>query len=457
VSTLAATYDHPLAGRWWSQHRAEALDGCFPDDDRVAALAGGLATAGVGRGSTVCWQRPNGPDAVALYRACWRLGAVAAPIHHLAGPAEVASTLDRLSPAVALGPGDELPLGSPVRRGAVDVDPAAVAVALATSGSTGTPKLALHSHRALAYKARLMARVHGLGPGDCTLLAAPLAHISGLLNGVLLTMAGLRAVPLARWDPEVALGLIEREQVTFMVGPPTFFVTLVHARGFDPGRVATLRQISCGGAGVTPAFVRATAAALGCRAKRTYGSTEAPTMTTSTVEDDERHAAETDGRAVPGAELRVVDGELWVRGPELFVGYDDAAATAAAFADGGWFRTGDLGTVDDDGWLTVVGRAKEIIIRGGENIAPGEVEAVLESHPAVVQAAAVGYPDERLGERVCAFVVAGEEFDLDECRRWFEARGVTRFTWPERVERLASMPVLPAGKPDRAALRRLLR
>jgi cyclohexanecarboxylate-CoA ligase len=249
--------------------------------------------------------------------------------------------------------------------------------------------------------------------------------------------------------------------------------------------VASLRQISCGGAGVTPAFVREASAALGCRVKRTYGSTEAPTVTTSTLDDPAGLAATTDGRpvglvelrtvvagastaadtgAAPGAHARggagtaMVDvgvnetGELWVRGPELFEGYDDPAATAAAFTEDGWFRTGDLGVLDERGWLTIVGRIKDVIIRGGENIAPAEVEIVLEAHPAVRQAAVVGYPDRRLGERACAFVVADGPFDLAACRAWCEAQGLTRFKWPERIEVLDALPLLPAGKPDRTAL-----
>jgi non-ribosomal peptide synthetase component E (peptide arylation enzyme) len=188
-------------------------------------------------------------------------------------------------------------------------------------------------------------------------------------------------------------------------------------------------------------------------------------VTTSTLDDDPDRAAEADGRPVGAAELRVVDpetgldraagetGEVWVRGPELFVGYDDPAATEAAFAAGGWFRTGDLGTMSTDGWLTVVGRLKDVIIRGGENIAASEVEGVLEAHPAVRQAAVVGAPDQRLGERVCAFVEADTGFDLDACRAWFAERGVTRFKWPEQVVVVDELPLLPAGKPDRAALR----
>ncbi|HEY3144233.1 MAG TPA: AMP-binding protein [Acidimicrobiales bacterium] len=467
MSILTATYTHPLTERWgapggpWNRQTLDdLLTGDGPAEARVAAVAGGLRQAGVGPGTAVAWQKPNGPDPITLYRACWRLGAVAAPIHHLASSAEVGALLARLEPTVCLGPDDDLPFGPPVPLGAAPADPADIAVALATSGSTGTPKLALHTHRALVHKVRVMTAVHRLGPDDCTLLAAPLAHISGLLNGVLLAASGMRVVPMARWDAGEALELIRREQVTFMIGPPTFFVSLVDAPGFDPVSVGSLRQISCGGAGVTPAFVRGTAEALGCRVKRTYGSTEAPTITTSTLDDPPDRAAETDGRPVGLVELQVADGdggELWVRGPELFAGYDDAAATADAFAPDGWFRTGDLATIDGDGWLTIVGRMKDVIIRGGENIATAELESVLEAHPDVRQAAVVGVADRRLGERVCAFVVAAAPFDLTTCQRWFDERGVTKFKWPERVVQLDELPLLPAGKPDREALRRLVR
>jgi acyl-CoA synthetase (AMP-forming)/AMP-acid ligase II len=152
-------------------------------------------------------------------------------------------------------------------------------------------------------------------------------------------------------------------------------------------------------------------------------------------------------------ELRLEhDGELLLRGPELFAGYTDATETAAAHARGGWFRTGDRATIDR-GWLTIVGRMKDVIIRGGENIAANEVEAVLEAHPAVRQAVAVGRPDARLGERVVAFVVSSAPFDLAACRSWFEERGVTRFKWPEVVIPVDALPMMAAGKPDRAALR----
>ena len=166
-------------------------------------------------------------------------------------------------------------------------------------------------------------------------------------------------------------------------------------------------------------------------------------------------------------ELRVVDpadgrrrppgstGELWLRGPELFVGYADPEETAASHVRGGWFRTGDLAAVDEEGWLQVVGRLKDVIIRGGENISVTEVEGTLEAHPAVRQAVAVGYPDPVMGERVAAAVVAPASFDLAACRRWFATRGLARFKVPERLIHLASLPTLPSGKVDRAAVQAL--
>ena len=211
--------------------------------------------------------------------------------------------------------------------------------------------------------------------------------------------------------------------------------------------------MSTGGAGVTSAFVAEATERLAARVKRSYGSTEAPTITSSTARDSTRRAAETDGRAVGQCELRLgPDGELLV-GPELFAGYADAAQTKAAVTKG-WFATGDLATIDDDGWLTIVGRKKDVIIRGGENIAAAEVEDVLVAHPAIREAVAVGYPDDQLGERVCAFVVSDGPFDLEQCRAWFADRGVARFKTPEQVVRVKEFPVLAAGKVDRAALRK---
>jgi acyl-CoA synthetase (AMP-forming)/AMP-acid ligase II len=314
----------------------------------------------------------------------------------------------------------------------------------------------------------LMARVHGLGPADAVLMPAPMAHISGLLNGVLVPgAAGLRSVLVRRFDPEQALALVARERISFLAGPPTFFIAMARALAEGPDSdVSSIRLVSSGGASVTPAFVEDTARTFDCRVKRTYGSTEAPTVTTSTNDDPFEKARDTDGRAVGAVELRISDpetgtrcatgtpGELWVRGPEMFAGYADVAQTGTVIAPGGWFRTGDLATVDGDGWVRIVGRLKDVIIRGGENISASEVEGALEAHPDVRHAVAVGYPDPLMGERVAAFVESAAPFDLEECRRWFTARGMAVFKTPEKVERLDHLPLLGSGKPDRAALQR---
>jgi acyl-CoA synthetase (AMP-forming)/AMP-acid ligase II len=438
------------------------LDGAALDG-MVAALAGGLRSGGVRRRTVVAWQAPNWHEAVLLYRACWRLGAIAAPIHQQAGPADVERMLATVDPVVWLpseeirGPSARFPKllddGAPVTRSAAR--PSDVAVALFTSGSTGQPKAALHTQRGLAYKARVMILAHELTPDDSILMPAPLAHVSGLLNAVLIPGSlPMRAVLMAKWSPQAALDVIERARITFMIGPPTFFVAMMSAPEFAPERVESLRLISSGGAGVTAAFVDQASAAFGARVKRTYGSTEAPTVTTSFSSDPVERARSTDGRATGAVELRVSDsGELWLRGPELFVGYADRSQTRAAI-ERGWFHTGDLATLDEEGWLTIVGRMKDVIIRGGENIPAAEVEGILEAHPDVFQAAVVGEPDTRLGERVCAFVVASAPFDLAACRAWFEKQGVAVFKTPERVVQLDELPLMAAGKADRAALRK---
>ena len=188
--------------------------------------------------------------------------------------------------------------------------------------------------------------------------------------------------------------------------------------------------------------------------KRTYGSTEAPTIATSTGTDAPTAAHTHDGHAIGAVELRVVDGELLVRGPEVCVGYLDAAQNADAFDADGWFHTGDLATLDCAAWLTIVGRLKDVIIRGGENISTAEVEHELEAHPDVRQAVVVGYPDDLMGERVAAFVVARRTVRRGRGPRRGSRRAASRASRrPERVIVVDALPTLPTGKPDRDALR----
>jgi acyl-CoA synthetase (AMP-forming)/AMP-acid ligase II len=504
---LTPTFEHPLAERytrpggswdvrpltdalWATPRDGDALvDGALRMDQTAiraaaGAVAGGLAMRGVGRGDVVAWQLPNWHEVVLLYLACWHLGAIAVPLGHRLRGSELARALDLVEPACLLAAPD-LALGEQgpavVVRGvdgafdelasqppapAAPVDGRDLAVGLLTSGSTGEPKVVLHSHRALAYKARVQQEVHGLDGDDVVLMPAPLSHVSGLVNGVLLPGAsGMRVVLMETWDPERALDLIDTEHVTFMGGPAVFLSGMVSSSGFAPEKVASLRVCSMGGSTMTPAALATLGERLGCTVKRTYGMTEAATVTTLHAGDPDAKGRETDGRPVGQAEVTVVDpvqrtplgvgevGEVWVRGPEMFAGYADASQTTAAVTPEGWLRTGDLGMLDSDGWLTIAGRIKELIIRGGENIASAEVEGLVESHPGVREAVAVGYPDPVLGERVAVVVVAEQEFDLDACRRWFAHCEVAKFKTPEAVVHVRTMPMTATGKPDRAALR----
>ena len=437
-------------------------------ENRVRTVAAALTARGAAPGDRVAFRLPVGVDSVVAYRACWRIGAVAVALHPAAGPRDLDRALARADPAVTIAargmppvPGvdpvalEELTAetsGDGARSESEGAADSADAVVMFTSGSTGTPRGVVHTHLSLGYKVSQLSETHGLTANDCALVPSPLAHVAGLLHGVLIPGAtGMKTVLMSRWDPEKALERIERESVTYMVGPPTLFVTLMECDAFNPARTASLRMISCGGAGVTPAFCERAAATLGVSVKRSYGSTEAPTIATSRFDDPVDRMIHTDGRAFGDARMRVDgDSELWVCGPELARGYLDPADTRAAFIDG-WFRTGDLATIED-GWVTIMGRLGDRIIRSGENISATEVEQHLEAHPAVLQAAAVAEPDERLGERVAAFVVAPDGFDLALCRAWFAQRGAARYITPERIEVVDELPVLASGKVDRMRL-----
>jgi cyclohexanecarboxylate-CoA ligase len=453
--------------------------------EHAQRVAGALRDRGVGHGDAVAWQLPNGLDPIVLYWATWWLGAVAVPLHPDASAREAESVFTRVVPVITIATADARALtGANVvvehdaLLDALDGDPATapsclpsdIAVLLTTSGSSGRPKTVIHTHRTLAYKARQISTVHATGPDDVVLMPAPIAHLAGMLHGALHPAAtGAKAVVMEKWDAERALELVRTERVTMLFGPPVYALGIISAPGFRPEDVSSVRLVSSGATTITEEYARQVADAFGAIVKRTYGSTEAPVVTSSFPGDPPEKGWTTEGRVVGDAELEIRDpgsgavlpdgeeGELWLRGPELAEGYLDKEQTDAAFVDG-WFRTWDRARFDD-GWLLVSGRSADVIIRGGMNVSASEIEAALERHPSVREAIVVGYPDDVYGERIGAFVVSDAPIDRDACVQWFAEYGIAKYKVPDTVVTVDTIPVLATfQKPDRAALReRLIR
>ena len=449
----------------------------------VARLAGGLRQRGVRRGHVVTWQLPNWFEALVLFRACWRCGAVAAPLHHQMGMAEVEHMIEVLEPAVALASPalplaeragvilvrggdlafDQLMTGTPMQTGPNRSSD--LAVVIFTSGSTGQPKAVLHTHRSLAYKSLTMTGVHGLAGDDAVLMPAPLAHVSGLLNGVLVPgAAAMRTVLMDRWDVERGFVLMGEERISFMIGPPTMFTAVMEAPDFSPAKVASMRVVSSGMMGVSPAFIDAAHEGLGAIVKRSYGSTEAPTVSTCTNLDPQERCRDTDGRAVGQAEIRVAD-PVTGRGPPGRAGGRGADSRARAVCrvrrpvgDGGGHAPGLVpqrrprnprrsGLADHyraDQGADHPRRGEHLLGRGGAGPrAPSRDRPGCRGRASRRPAGGAGGGLRR----------GRSEIDVAECRRWFAEQGVARFKTPEVVVPVDEVPLLAAGKPDRTALK----
>jgi cyclohexanecarboxylate-CoA ligase len=344
------------------------------------------------------------------------------------------------------------------------LDPDDRAVLMYTSGTTADPKGVQHSHRTLLAEATSLVYTHS-GPRARQLGLFPPGHIAGLLSLLRILLLGTPTVIMQAWDAALAASLIDRHAVTSAGGAPVQLSSLLDQQVRGTAALATLREFLTGAAPVPPSLIRRADAA-GITAYRSYGSSEHPTVTAGTIADSLDRRAATDGRVVAGNQVRITgpdgrdvppghDGEIFTRGPELFTGYTDAALNAAAFAPGRWFRTGDVGRLDGDGYLTVTDRLKDIIIRGGENISSKEVEDLLITHPAVADVAVIPSPDPVMGERVCAVVVLrpGFSFGIDEARAHFAAAGAARQKTPEIIAVTDELPRTPSGKVRKDVLR----
>ena len=348
------------------------------------------------------------------------------------------------------------------------VDPDAVRLALYTSGTTGAPKGVLHSQNSIHALVRQIARYWSVEQGDTFLVPSPISHIGGSIYAFECPLLlGTTAVLMDRWDAQAAVEIALRQHCSHMAGATPFLEQLLEAAKRADTRLHDLKVFVCGGASVPPSLIRSAAAHFNQTiVTRVYGSTEVP-VTTVGVPDrqDLAHAAETDGR-VAIAEVKLVDasgrrateGEIRARGPQMLVGYLHAEDEATVFDEEGYYRTGDLGRWADDDYLIVSGRAKDIIIRNGENISPKEVEDFLREHPNIAEVAIVGVPDGRTGERACAAIVARAKPvpDVAELRVFLKALGVGSFKIPEQVFAMDSLPKNAAGKTLKQEIRALI-
>jgi len=475
--------------------------------EEARRVAGGLRDLGLGPGDVVAFQLPNWIEAVATFYACAMLGVVLVPIVHFYGPKEVGFILEQsgaraliqvariaqrdyladlasirpglsaLEHVVVVGaepaPGNhgfaELAAADPI-TGPAAVDPDSPAVVAYTSGTTADPKGVVHTHRTLGFEVRQLGE-HQEERGVPNLTGAPVGHAIGMLAGLLVPL--YRGQPLYLidgWDPPTVLDAMVEEGIGAGNGSTYFFTSLLDSPCFGPEHLKMMPMISLGGSPI-PDAVADRAERLGISLTRAYGCTEHPSVTGSKHADPKEKKNHTDGRPLPFVEIRTVDedgqdtpvglpGEILTRGPDRFVGYTDPVLTAASVDVDGWFRTGDVGVVDTDGFLTVTDRVKDIIIRGGENVSAAEVEQLLAKIDGVAEVAVVAAPDERMGEHGCAFFrmqtgVAAPS--LDQLRAHLDEAGLARQKWPEEIRVVDDLPRTPSGKVQKFVLRDRLR
>lgn len=429
-------------------------------DAKAGGFAAFLEARGVRAGDRVALLIPNRwPFPVALLGAL-KLGATVAPVDPRLTDRERRAMLDDLRPAVTVHEvlGDEAPW--PTRP-----TPGGPALILYTSGSTGAPKGAILSHRALAFAVRSWAEpVMALAPEDVVLAVLPLSHSFGL-NGALLAslLTGAPVVLLERFSPEAVLAAIHAHRVTVFPGVATMFRRVLDAPALARSDLGSLRLAVSGAAPCPWELAGEWRDRTGVRLLRGYGMTEL-FRPVSYLAGDPTELPDAVGRPVPGVQVRVADdegcplptgavGELWIRSPGVMEGYLGAPEETQAVLADGWFRTGDLARVRPDGYVSIEGRKRERILRGGYSVFPAEVEAVLLRHPAVAEVAVVGEPHPELGEEVVACVAfrPGAREGPDALLGWCRER-LAAFKCPRRVVILDRLPRSATGKVLKAQL-----
>jgi acyl-CoA synthetase len=492
--------------------------GTLGDVDALARrVAAGMRERGVKPGDAIAFQLPNWLEAAATFYAIAYLGAVVVPIVHFYGPKEVSYILTRtrvkaLVTTDHFGAQDflanldtmrgDLPdlewvavVGGEPRPGDIrfddlvgdasleeleTVNPSAPALVAYTSGTTSDPKGVVHAHRTITAEIRQLGRIQpdqvladaDVPPSPPTITGAPVGHGIGMIGALLMPVAGHKPIHLIDvWEPGRVLQMMLDEGCSAGQGSTFFLTSLLDHPDYDPARHAPLMPVVGLGGSAVPAAVGERAEKLGITTFRSFGSTEHPSITGCSAVSPREKRLNTDGEALPGVEMRLVDddgndvpvgepGEIWSRGPDCFIGYTDPVITAAAFAPGGWYMTGDVGVLDPDGYLTITDRKKDIIIRGGENVSAAEVEEILVRMPDVAEVAVVAAPDARLGEIACAHfrMLNGTPApDLDATRAALDQAGLARQKWPELIREVSEFPRTPSGKIQKFVLRQRLR
>ncbi len=491
VSEVAATDPERPAVIDQAGERTSTYGRLDRDANRVAAY---LASVGVQPGDVVAVQLPNWYETVAVDLGVMRAGAVLNPMLPVYRQRELRHMLSVGRTRVVFTPGevhgtDHAAVIGGIRDDLPDLehhvvvdgghdpsafgkwladwpddppghrpDAAAVSELMFTSGTEADPKAIMHTEQTAGFSARAAWAALGMSTADVVWMPSPIGHSTGLNYGVRIALSfGLPLVLQDRWNAGEAARLVARHRCTYTVAATTFLADLVDEALRGGADLSSLRLFSSGGAPV-PAELVGAAEALGMTVLRLYGSTEVLVATWNTPESPRPLRLATDGRPLDHVEVEVRDdegrplvgepGEIFVRGPNTSVGFfADPERTAGTFGPGGWVRSGDLGVLDEAGHLTIVGRRKEIIIRGGMNIAPREIEDVIRTMPEVGAVAVVGLPDARLGEITCACVVpAGTTVTLESVTAHLRAQGMATYKLPQRLVTVEALPTTSTGK-----------
>lgn len=477
-------------------------------DHAASCLANWMLAKGIESGDRIAFQLPGWCEFTVIYLACLKIGAVSVPLLPSWREAELVWVLNKCQAKMFFAPtlfkqtrpvDLILPLQNqlPQLQQIVGVDKLApatsslslsqiiadntplttaitthgdeLAAVLFTSGTEGLPKGVMLTHNNILASERAYCARLNLTWQDVFMMPAPLGHATGFLHGVTAPfLIGARSVLLDIFTPDACLALLEQQRCTCMLGATPFVYDLLNVLEKQPADLSALRFFLCGGTTI-PKKVARECQQLGIKLLSVYGSTESSPHAVVNLDDPLSRFMHTDGYAAAGVEIKVVDdarktlppgceGEEASRGPNVFMGYfDEPELTARALDEEGWYYSGDLCRMDEAGYIKITGRKKDIIVRGGENISSREVEDILLQHPKIHDACVVAMPDERLGERSCAYVVLKaphHSLSLKEVVAFFSRKRVAKYKYPEHIVVIEKLPRTASGKIQKFLLRK---